>query len=139
MNIYYKMFCFTWYLIIFLFLDFKHKNYYKYVMSQQKKKQQLNASDVANGTAKRQIQLVNHEVPIHSSLNNLSSNALLIRRLKFQFFFFMYILYFLLVCMLIKDNQNHYHIQFILFQIRYWLYILGSDVKQNKSRIYVWK
>lgn len=68
--------------------DFKHKNYYKYVMSQQKKKQQLNASDVSGavgngGTAKRQIQLVNHEVPIHSSLNNLSSNALLIRRLKF--------------------------------------------------------
>ena len=91
------------------FSNYKNKNYFKYVMNQQKKRQQLNSgvngnnganggvvtfansvsSETLNSTnasnlmTKRQVQLLNHEVPIHSNLNNISSNALLIRRLKF--------------------------------------------------------
>ena len=80
--------------------NYKNKNYFKYVMNQQKKRQQLSSSnnnsninsisnealnniDLMSGNVKRQVQLVNHEVPMHSNLNNISSNALLIRRLKF--------------------------------------------------------
>ena len=89
--------------------NIKNKNYFKYVMNQQKKRQE-NQSSVNNGNGsnmnnsisnetlnspnvsnimppssfnKRQVQMINHEVPMHSNLNNISSNALLIRRLKF--------------------------------------------------------
>jgi hypothetical protein len=97
--------------------NYKNKNYFKYVMNQQKKRQNnhqmpsnnglfnthgissnmhnsmsnegLNSPNVSSimptssGYNKRQVQLLNHEVPMHSNLNNISSNALLIRRLKF--------------------------------------------------------
>ncbi len=92
--------------------NYKNKNYFKYVMNQQKKRQSnqmpnsntglfntnmnnsisnegLNSPNVSSimpassAYNKRQVQLLNHEVPMHSNLNNISSNALLIRRLKF--------------------------------------------------------
>ena len=90
------------------FSNYKNKNYFKYVMNQQKKRQQVNGCANNNGNnggagivtfansvssetlnspnasnKRSQVQLLSHEVPIHSNLNNISSNALLIRRLKF--------------------------------------------------------
>ena len=59
----------------------RNKNYFHYVMNQQKKRQLNNVIGEPASLSKQKF--LSHDISIGSGLNNISTNSLLIRRLKF--------------------------------------------------------
>ena len=59
----------------------RNRNYIQYVINQQKKRQFMGVSSGLNN--KRSINFYNQDISVGSGLNNISTNSLLIRRLKF--------------------------------------------------------